>query len=266
MTEWNLGVEHAFTNTLALDVSYVGNHATHLWGLIDENAASLGLNTSSAEQSRRPFSAAYPYLSAIIYISDNLESNYNGLQATLTKRVSHGLSFTAGYTYSHALDDSSSDMGQSYSMDNAKPGLDYGDSTYDIRNRFTFTTSYVLPQKKAPLQMLEGWQLNSIINLVGALPFNATDTTTDISGTGDFNDRWDLVGKASDFKLGGPSPIPCYGGPSSSFLAAGCAPLPAACTNAAAALGTTTSLGKYGCYMEGNSVIIPVPPREVSVR
>ena len=257
VTEWNVGVEHAFTNTLALDISYVGNHATHLWGLIDENAAIPGLNTSTAEQSRRPFNTAYPYLSAIIYISDNLESNYNGLQATLTKRVSHGLSFTAGYTYSHALDDSSSDMGQSYSMDNAKPGLDYGDSTYDIRNRFTFTTSYVLPEKKAPLQMLEGWQLNSIINLVGALPFNATDTTTDISGTGDFNDRWDLVGKASDFKLGGPSPIPCYGGPSSSFLAAGCASLPAACTNAAAALGTTTSLGKYGCYMEGNSVIVP---------
>jgi hypothetical protein len=105
--------------------------------------------------------------------------------------------------------------------------------------------------------MLEGWQLNSIINLVGALPFNATDTTTDISGTGDFNDRWDLVGKASDFKLGGSSPIPCYGGPSSSFLAAGCAPLPAACVSAATTSGMMTSLDKYGCYMEGNSVIVP---------
>ena len=43
-------------------------------------------------------------LSAINYISDNLELNYNGSQATLTKRISRGLSFMAGYTYSHALE------------------------------------------------------------------------------------------------------------------------------------------------------------------
>ena len=259
VTEWNFGIQHAFTGSMSLEVSYVGNHATHLWGLIDENAAIPGSNATAAEQLRRPYSSAYPYLSAINYISDNLESNYNGLQATLTKRVSRGLSFMAGYTYSHALDDSSSDMGQSVSMDNAKPGLDYGNSTYDIRNRFTFTTSYILPQKKSPLQLLEGWQINSIVNLVGALPFNATDTTTDISGTGDFNDRWDLVGNASDFALGGPSPVPCYGAPASSFAKAGCGALPAACTTAASNLGpaTVTSLNTYGCYMEGNSVIIP---------
>jgi hypothetical protein len=107
--------------------------------------------------------------------------------------------------------------------------------------------------------MLQGWQINSIVNLVGALPFNATDTTTDISGSGDFNDRWDLIGSPNDFKLGGPSAIPCYGALGSSFSKAGCAALPAACTSAASALGpaTMTSLNTYGCYMEGSSVIIP---------
>ena len=30
-------------------------------------------------------------------------SNYNSLQATLTARNYHGLTLTAGYTYSHAL-------------------------------------------------------------------------------------------------------------------------------------------------------------------
>ena len=259
VTEWNVGIEHAITNSLSLDVSYVGNHSTRLWGLIDENSATPGSSATAGEQLRRPFSTAFPYLSAIIYISDNLESNYDGLQATLTKRVSRGLSFTAGYTYSHALDDSSSDMGQNVPMESAKPGLDYGNSTYDIRHRFTFTASYALPARKAPLQMLQGWQINSIINLVGALPFNATDGTTDISGSGDFNDRWDLVGNASDFKLGGPSAIPCYGAAGSSFAKAGCAALPSTCTSAAAALGAAvlTSLNTYGCYMEGNSVIIP---------
>ena len=106
VTEWNFGIQHAFTGSMSLEVSYVGNHSTHLWGLIDENAATPGSNVTAAEQLRRPYSGAYPYLSAINYISDNLESNYNGLQATLTKRVSRGLSFMAGYTYSHALDDS----------------------------------------------------------------------------------------------------------------------------------------------------------------
>jgi hypothetical protein len=37
MTNWNLGITHAFTNNLSLEVSYVGNHGSNLTGFRDLN-------------------------------------------------------------------------------------------------------------------------------------------------------------------------------------------------------------------------------------
>ena len=54
----------------------------------------------------------------------------------------------------------------------------YGNSDFDIRNRFTFTTTYDVPGKKSPGQMLEGWQINSIVTLKSGAPWSAKDATT----------------------------------------------------------------------------------------
>ena len=100
-----------------------------------------------------PFATQYPYLSYIIELSNLYESNYNGLQATLEQRVSHGLSFTAGYTYSHSLDDDSYNIGQYLPQDSTHPGREYASSDFDIAHRFTFSMSYALPGKKSPGQL-----------------------------------------------------------------------------------------------------------------
>jgi carboxypeptidase family protein len=42
ITTWSLGIQRALTNNLSLDVTYVGNHATKLVGLIDLNQPLLG--------------------------------------------------------------------------------------------------------------------------------------------------------------------------------------------------------------------------------
>ena len=60
---------------------------------------------SCAEQNARPFNAKFPFLGQIYQVGNIYRSNYNGLQLTLTGRDYHGLTFLAGYTYSHALDD-----------------------------------------------------------------------------------------------------------------------------------------------------------------
>ena len=43
----------------------------------------------------------------IYQIGNNAYSNYNSLQVSLTKRMSHGLLFNVGYTYGHGLDNGS---------------------------------------------------------------------------------------------------------------------------------------------------------------
>jgi len=59
--------------------------------------------------------------------------------------------------------------------------------------------------------MLEGWAINSTVNILSPLPLNVDDTTDDFSATGENIDRWDLYGPATPFNklVGGAGLIPC---------------------------------------------------------
>ena len=187
----------------------------------------------------------------------------------MTERPLHGLYFLAGYTYSHALDQfSSPPPGRGGYQDPAAPQLDYGNSDYDLRHRFTFSLTYNLPSRKAPGQMLQGWVVNSVVTLQTGMPWSTMDTTNDFFGNlenkNSAQERWDFTGNPADFKSG-PSNFSCFsaGTPGNTVLGsctpyAGGAP-PAICLQAAQANGAlaVASLYNNGCYVSGNSVITP---------
>jgi hypothetical protein len=118
---------------------------------------------------------------------------------------------------------------------------------------------------------LEGWQVTSTVSIYSGRPLNFTDPASggdDLSATGVGQDRWTLVGNASDFQgFGKTTSIPCFyapGSASGAFSSACTAGLPAACVSAAAGEPSgaggftgTASLNSLGCYMMGNSVIVP---------
>ena len=54
-------------------------------------------------------------------------------------------------------------IGQYLPQDSTHPGREYASSDFDITHRFTFSLTYALPGKKSPGQLLEGWELNSIV-------------------------------------------------------------------------------------------------------
>ena len=241
ISTWTIGVQHSFTKDLALDLAYVGNYSDNLIGIRDINQGQLGTGTLTNF-------AQFPYLGFINMMSNQYGANYNGLQATLTQRIFHGVSFLAGYTYSHALDYSSTNQNQFLPQDSTYPQKEYASSDYDIRHRFTLSLTYAVPGRKAFAQMLEGWQINSIVTLQSAQPWTVNDTVNNISGTNEATDRWDFFGNPSDF-TSGPNPIP--------YFAFGDPNMPAACSANAAAIGAMTSLQTFGCYGKGNSVMIP---------
>jgi hypothetical protein len=179
-------------------------------------------------------------------------SNYNGLQVTLTARNYHGLSMIAGYTYSHALDQVGAnwDFGAGLGLpsDSTHPNREYASSDYDMRHRFTLSLTYLIPGKNSFAHLLEGWRINSIVTINSGQPFGAMDAGTDVSQTGEANDRWDFFGNPADFKATRTG-IP--------YFAPGDPHMPAACTARAAAIGATDSLNAFGCYATGNSVMIP---------
>jgi len=261
---WTLGIQHAFSGKLSLDLSYVGNHGVKLTGVRDVNQSPLGGGAL-------PYSAQYPYLGYINYLSNLYGSTYNGLQATLTARNYHRLDFVAGYTYSHGLDYMSSNWVAFLPQDNRNPAAEHGSSDYDIRHRFTLSLTYSLPEKKTKSQLLEGWQVNTILTLQSGQPWGVNDQGNDISGTAEATDRWDFSGNPADFKAGGPNSLPyCTDGSATgcSYTTAGSLVtvlLPAAqsaanwaaCQAHAADAG---NLASYGCYAIGNSVLTPPAP------
>ena len=271
--EWNIGVQRALTNSMTLEVAYVGNHGQHEFDLFDQNQPTPGVAGAAAENLRRPFVSKYPWFSSVQVWQGFQFSNYNGLQATLNQRVTHGLNFTAGYTFSHAQEVGSADVNPVIPQDSLNPIAEYGNAGSDVRHRFTIQGRYAIPGRKSPGQLLQGWQLTSAMQVWSAFPFNAVDNTNDVSGTGQLQDRWDLVGKSSDFKgFGSRTSVPCYGAPGSTFAAAaGCVTgLPQACIDAANSLPTNPNLpagsaggtglaqlNRYGCYMSGSSIILP---------
>jgi hypothetical protein len=284
---WNLGIQHAITSSLTLDVSYVGNHGEHEFDFIDVNQPAPGAAGAAAEQLRRPYYGQFPWLSNVYQTNSFQISNYDAMQATLTQRISHGLNFTAGYTWAHALNDNVGDVQATVPQNSLNPGAEYGNDIQDVRNRFTLQGNYMLPGMKSPGQVLEGWQISSAVQIWSALPYSPVDATDDISGTGEGQDRWDLVGNAGNFNgYGGIANIPCYGIAGSTFGSAkGCTSepvpagattptamvvnMPAACVSAATGVPTgpnastgTANLAKYGCYVSGNGAAVIVPPAQ----
>ena len=260
---WNLSIQHSLTRNLTLEANYIGNHGGGLPGIVDLNQinpqspAELACGGCEAVADR-PYGTQFPYLQYIDYMSNIYTSNYNALQATLTGRGYHGLSFLVGYTYSHALDDSSSLYNMSLPQDSLNPKMEYGNSDSDLRHHFSISLTYNIPGKKSWGQLLEGWTVNSAVLLQSGLPWTATDGGTDVSLTGESQDRWDFFGNPKDLN-GGANPIPFFAG--SGTALPGQETSNPACNAKAEQLGAAaiTSLSSFGCYVQGGSMLIPPP-------
>jgi hypothetical protein len=279
---WTLNLQHAFTPNLSIEAAYVGNRGSNLTGIRDINQPPVGSDYNPAcaegnspDQLCLPYNGKFPYLSNIFQMGNVYRSNYNGLQATLTARNYHGLSMVAGYTYSHASDDVGANWDFGYGSglpQNAHDvAAEYANSDFDIRHRLTVSLTYAVPGRKGFGQLREGWEINSIITLQTPQFWGPIDEGTDAAGVGPLpvsppaNSpiRWSFyrsgtnqLGNPADFKSGRGVGIPFYSPEN---------PLPAGCVASALAEdgGTagaeTASLNSFGCYVQGNSVMMAPP-------
>ena len=290
---WTLNLQHAFNSNLSIEAAYVGNRGTNLTGIRDINQPPVGSgwpaaaisacitsgytdpvncapNSTGAEQTNAPFFSKFGYLSNIFQMGNIYRSNYNGLQVTLNARNYHGLSMVAGYTYSHASDDVGANWDFGYGSglpQNAhNVGAEYANSDFDIRHRLTVSLTYAIPGRNGFGQMREGWEINSIITLESPQYWGPMDEGTDAAGVGPLpvsppaNSpiRWSFYGKTSDFKS-------TQGGTGIPYFSNKSVPIPASCLAQALAVdggtagASTASLNLFGCYANGNSVMIPPP-------
>ncbi len=199
---WNLTLQHQLTPSLAAEIAYVGNKGTRLQGNLDINQPFLTANATPFNvNQRRPL----PLLGSTFQVSSIFNSNYHGLQSTLTQRFSRGLSFQAAYTWSKALDDTTSPTafflipGQNAgrAQDNRNLQLERGPSAFDLRHRFVLSYIYELPffrnSSGFVRQALADWRLTGIVSLQSGHPFSIMDTRDPNVDQVQENDRADLL-------------------------------------------------------------------------
>jgi hypothetical protein len=287
---WTVNLQHALTSNMSLELAYVGNHGTNLTGIRDINQPPVGsgwsggpngeltlclasaplynncaADTNGGEEANRPFANKFSYLSNIFQMGNVYRSNYDGLQVTLNSRNFHGLSMVMGYTYSHSLDDVGANWdfgyGSGLPQDSSHVAREYANSDFDIRHRLTASLTYAIPGVKGHAQMLEGWEINTIATLESPQYWGPIDLGTDAAGTGSLPVsppatapiRWSFYGKPSDFKPT-TTGIPFFPGATNSTCAT-----QALAVDGGSAGASTAALNLFGCYAQGNSIMIPPP-------
>lgn len=192
--QWNLEVEHSFGSKMSLSLNYVGNHGYDLF------VVNAGYNTycSKAACATEGFTSVLPAVvpdprfNAVTELTNNAISNYNGLTATLTRRLTKGFSGQLNYTWSHGLDDSSNGGLQPYSTQNASDTIldqidprnlaryNYGNSDYDFRHNMSASYIWDLPIKSSNEflnEVIGGWTISQVFHARSGEPYSVIDTT-----------------------------------------------------------------------------------------
>jgi hypothetical protein len=146
---YNLTIDQAIGKNMMASIGYVGNVGRHLGVYIDINAPRALVNPAQDPNAERPF----PDFGGTTYTTYEGVSTYNALQTKFEKRFSHGLSFLATYTWSHALDDAQTPLtplanntDSGYRNSSLIPVIDdYSSSPWDTRHRFTLNGNYEIP-------------------------------------------------------------------------------------------------------------------------
>ncbi len=170
---YTLRIEQQLTRNLSLAVGYVGSRGYHEIISIDANLpAPTFVNGNIFYPSGSPL--ANPQVANTTTWWSSGDSNYNALQVDVNHRVSHGFQIRGVYTYAKSLDDGTawnSSVGTNapgFVMFPANPKIDWGLSTYDVRNSAVISGTYEIPFKN---RHWGGWSVSAIQTLQSGFPF-----------------------------------------------------------------------------------------------
>jgi hypothetical protein len=191
--QWNFAIQRQLGSNYMAEIAYVASHGFDLTFPTDINAVPLNALSSGDSLScgngtsvgcARPY-PNYQSIGGNVYSGI---SNYNSLQASFTKRLTSGVSFSVNYVWSHFLDDQDSagwgsHQGPTNYQDAANPAADYSNSNFDVRNVAKGNVVYRLPFGRG-MQFLNtnslldlligGWQISGTAVLSSGQPFSVT--------------------------------------------------------------------------------------------
>ena len=187
---YNLTIQRQVTNSLGVQVGYIGSKGTHLRLARNLNQPAIGQEIGgpsnlkpavpfpalSATSPIRPSSA----LGNITEVDSSGNSNYNALWITANKHFADNLQFNASYTFSKSLDYNSLSSQGVVLEDSTNPRLNYGPADFDARNRFVINAIYDLPFKGN--RWVSGWEIAGISQAQSGNPLNIIFNNSQVTG------------------------------------------------------------------------------------
>jgi hypothetical protein len=193
---WNFNIQQQIAQSAMVQVGYIGNRGLHLSP--NENLNRINPATGLRDN---------PNFGPINNFFNGANANYNALQLSFRKRFSHGFTFNAQYSWSHALDQGGVSNGPASTVvqDDFNLHNEYGNADYDVRHYLQFDYSYQLPAlPTVPKAIGGGWQINGLTVMRAGLPYNVV-CGCDTVGNGNLTGRPDLLPgiptKPSNFDL-----------------------------------------------------------------
>jgi hypothetical protein len=175
-----------------LEVGYVGTKGTHQILNHSLNQAALaspenpirGETTNTFQNIRRrvPILGFVP--TGLGTIDSSAFSRYDGLEVSVTKRLSSRLQFLAAYTFAHAYSNGAANSSATGTGgvpgDQVNDRANYGRSDFNREHRFVFSYIYYLP---SPTRfhafvdnLLGGWALSGVTTIQSGRPLTLTGT------------------------------------------------------------------------------------------
>ena len=205
--QFNLSVQRQLPARISATVAYVGTLGRHLSTFVDANYAPYSTvfgtpSTAAASlDARRQYDGGTPgaagTLTGITDLISDQTSNYNGLQISATKSISHGFSVSGDYVWSRALESANfvenglqgaqdfGVLGKPFTATNNSLGAIGGglQEEYGLmdQNRNSsaaisavWNIDYFHGSNKIVKEVVNGWQISPVLYLTSGGPFTVS--------------------------------------------------------------------------------------------
>jgi hypothetical protein len=193
--KWNFEVQQQLARNMVLSLNYSGMHGAHI--PISDQGLNAYCPTSVCPGgfAGLPTTAPNPALGTVFQYLSAANSSYNGLTASLQRRITAGLNFSLNYTWSHALDDVSNGGIENlpFGILDTNPSVTTPQNPFDIRSnhgnadydvRHYLSANFVLTDMfrhagfhYGPNRVFGGWTLAGNLFLRSGLPFTVIDNS-----------------------------------------------------------------------------------------
>ena len=208
--QFNTSVQFEPLRDTTVEIAYAGSHGVKLFRSVNVNQAQIAsadhpianavtgeiitVNSTENSQLRAPMQGVSTIGFAVN--KTDAQSAYHSFQASLNRRPSHGLQFSAAYTFSKSIDNASGPGGgatingtidRSGGIDTANiwgnqldPRANRGISDFDRTHYFAISYVWDIPNpKKADFGvkhvLSSGWQVSGMVTAMSGLPVDIFD-------------------------------------------------------------------------------------------